>query len=217
VLPRLRAAALGSFLLAAALPAAIEAQTGTVQGRVLDAGTGRGLPSAQVSIPETGLGGLTNNDGRFLLLNVPVGQQTVSVLLIGYEAQNQQVTVQAGQVATVEFRMESSALELDEVIVTGTAGGSQRRAIGNVVTQVNADEILNQAPVGSVDQLLGQRTPGRTMLPGTGQVGTGTAPVIRGVASISQGNDPIVYIDGVRMDSDATRGTGQRGGANISR
>jgi len=217
VLPRLRAAALGSFLLAAALPAAIEAQTGTVQGRVLDAGTGRGLPSAQVSIPETGLGGLTNNDGRFLLLNVPVGQQTVSVLLIGYEAQDQQVTVQAGQVATVEFRMESSALELDEVIVTGTAGGSQRRAIGNVVTQVNADEILDRAPVGSVDQLLGQRTPGLTMLPGTGQVGTGTAPVIRGVASISQGNDPIVYIDGVRMDSDATRGTGQRGGANISR
>jgi len=48
-------------------------------------------------------------------------------------------------------------------------------------------------------------------------VGTGTAPRIRGVASITQGNDPIVYIDGVRMDSDPRRGPGQRGGSNMSR
>ena len=217
-LPRLRATVWMSFLFAAlAAPVAIEAQTGTIQGQVVDAATERPLQSAQVSIPGTGVGGLTNASGRFLLLNVPVGQQTVNVLLIGYEAQDQQVTVQAGQTAMVEFRMESSALELDEMIVTGTAGGSQRRAIGNVVTSVNADQVIAQSPINSVDQLIGQRTAGVTMLPGTGQVGTGTAPRIRGVASISQGNDPIIYIDGVRMDSDPRRGTGQRGGSNISR
>jgi TonB-dependent SusC/RagA subfamily outer membrane receptor len=198
-------------------PRGVSAQTGSVQGTVVDAATGRALQSAQVSVEATGVGGLTNASGRFLLLNVPVGQQSVSVVMIGYEQQQQTVTVQAGQTASVEFRMESSALELDEMIVTGTAGGSQRRAIGNVVTSVNADQIIAQSPITSVDQLIGQRTPGLTMLPGTGQVGTGTAPVIRGVASISQGNDPIIYIDGVRMDSDPRRGTGQRGGSNISR
>jgi TonB-linked SusC/RagA family outer membrane protein len=201
----------------AAVPSALAAQTGTVQGRVVDAATGRSLSSAQVSVPGTGVGGLTNADGRFLLLNVPVGEQTIDVLLIGYGAQQQSVLVRAGEVSTVEFRMASSALELDEVIVTGTAGGTQRRAIGNVVTAVNADQVIAQSPITSVDQLIGQRTPGLTMLPGTGQVGTGTAPAIRGVASISQGNDPIIYIDGVRMDSDPRRGPGQRGGSNVSR
>ncbi len=215
---RLREAVSGLVVAALlALPAMAEAQTGTVQGRVLDAATGGPLSSAQVSIPGTGLGGLTNADGRFLLLEVPVGQHAVEVLLIGYAEQQQQVTVQAGQVSTMEFRLESSALELDEVIVTGTAGGTQRRAIGNVVTAVNADQVIDEAPIESVTQLIGQRTPGLVMLPGTGQVGTGTAPVIRGIATISQGNDPIIYIDGVRMDSDPRRGPGQRGGANINR
>ena len=217
-LPRLRTAVWMSFLFAAlAAPVAIEAQTGTIQGQVVDAATSRVLQSAQVSVPGTGVGGLTNASGRFLLVNVPVGEQTVEVMLIGYGMQSQQVMVRAGETAMVEFRMESSALELDEMIVTGTAGGSQRRAIGNVVTSVNADQIIAQSPINSVDQLIGQRTPGLTMLPGTGQVGTGTAPRIRGVASISQGNDPIIYIDGVRMDSDPRRGSGQRGGSNVSR
>ncbi len=217
-LPKLGALAALSLLSAfMAAPSAVTAQTGTIQGTVVDAATGRVLRSAQVSVEDTGVGGLTNAAGRFLLLNVPVGQRTVEVLMIGYETQQQQVLVSAGQTATVEFRLESSALELDAVIVTGTAGGSQRRAIGNVVTAVNTDDVLSRSPIQSVDQLIGQRTPGLTMLPGTGQVGTGTAPVIRGVASISQGNDPIVYIDGVRMDSDPRRGTGQRGGSNINR
>lgn len=218
VVPRLRTTALGALAVATlAFAPALAAQTGTVQGRVADAATGRSLASVQVSIPGTGLGGLTNADGRYLLLNVPVGEQSVQVLLIGYAAQQQSVSVQPGQVTTANFDLASSALELDEVIVTGTAGGTQRRAIGNVVTAVNSEQVMARSPIMSVSQLIGQRTPGLTMLPGTGQVGTGTAPVIRGVSSISQGNDPIIYIDGVRMDSDPRRGPGQRGGSNVSR
>jgi TonB-linked SusC/RagA family outer membrane protein len=193
------------------------AQTGTVQGLVRDAATGRGLPSAQVSIAGQGLGGLTNADGRFLILNVPIGEQTVQVTLIGHATQEQSATVQAGSVTTVDFQLSTSALELDEVVVTGTAGGTQRRAIGNVVTNVVPDQVLSRSPIQSVDQLIGQRTPGLVMMPGTGQVGTGTAPRIRGVSSVTQGNDPIIYLDGVRMDSDPRRGPGQRGGSNISR
>jgi len=214
----LRAALLAALaVMALSVPSEARAQTGTVQGQVLDAASGRTLSSAQVSIPGTGRGGLTNADGRFLILNVPPGQQTVQAVLIGYGSQEQNVTVQSGQVSSLTFQLETSALELDEMVVTGTAGGTQRRAIGNVVTAISTDEVMSRSPIHSVDQLIGQRTPGLVMLPGTGQVGTGTAPRIRGVASITQGNDPIVYIDGVRMDSDPRRGPGQRGGSNINR
>ncbi len=113
-------------------------------------------------------------------------------------------------------RLAVAARALDAVVVTGTAGGTQTRAIGNVISTVNADSILAIAPVGNVNQLVGQRTAGVMMLPGTGQVGTGSAVRIRGNSSLSLSNEPIVYIDGVRMDSDATRGPGQRGGANVS-
>jgi TonB-dependent SusC/RagA subfamily outer membrane receptor len=106
---------------------------------------------------------------------------------------------------------------LDEVVVTGTAGGTQRRAVGNVVERLPAAEVMEITPTSDVSQLIGQRTPGVVMLGGGNQVGTGGRIRIRGAGSMGLPNDPIVYIDGVRMDSNPTSGPGQRGGSSISR
>ena len=57
--------------------------TGTVTGLVRDATTLAPLAGAQVAVEGTGVGGLVNNVGRFLLLNVPAGTQTVNVTMIG--------------------------------------------------------------------------------------------------------------------------------------
>ena len=99
-----------------------------------------------------------------MLCEAGIPPQHVGQRRAAYGEQQQEVTVQAGETAAVEFRMESSALELDEMIVTGTAGGSQRRAIGNVVTSVNADQIIAQSPINSVDQLIGPRAGGTEVL-----------------------------------------------------
>src|SRR5688572_13505170 len=192
-------------------------QQGTVAGRVVQGGTERPASGAQVSIPGTGLGQVVNNEGRYLLLNVPPGEVTVRVQLLGFGTEEKRATVAAGQTVTVDFELSQQTLSLDEIVVTGTAGGTQRRAIGNVVTSLNADAVIARAPIQNVEQLIGQRTPGVRLSTQTGQVGTGAAIRIRGVASLTQGNDPIVYIDGVRMYSNPRDGLGQRGGANQSR
>ena len=67
--------------------------TGTVTGLVRDAVSLAPLSGAQVSIEGTGIGGLVNNVGRFLLLNVPAGTYTVNVTMIGYSVGSQQITV----------------------------------------------------------------------------------------------------------------------------
>jgi TonB-linked SusC/RagA family outer membrane protein len=208
----------GALLLAVsfASPTLANAQ-GTITGRILQSGTLRPLSGAQVSIPGTGLGRVANSEGRFVIPGVPAGEVTLRVDLLGYAAQDKKVTVANGQIATVDFELETQALGLDAVVVTGTAGGSQRRAIGNVVTSVSAPAILAKAPIQNVEQLIGQRTPGVRLSTQTGQVGTGAAIRIRGLASLTQGNDPIVYIDGVRMYSNPRDGLSQRGGANQSR
>ena len=64
------------FALFAVAPAA-EAQTGTVTGRVIDSSTNQPLASAQVSIPQLSIGVLTQQNGRFILLNVPAGTHTL--------------------------------------------------------------------------------------------------------------------------------------------
>ena len=70
----------------------LAAQEGSrVQGQATNAVTGQPLAGAQVFIPGTGLGTLTNEEGRFLLLNVPAGERTVRLELIGYRAAEQVV------------------------------------------------------------------------------------------------------------------------------
>lgn len=130
-------AALSMMLVAA--PADAQTATGTVRGQVTDAVTQRPLVNAQISIPGTGRGALANSGGQFLILNVPAGAQTLRVELVGYAMQEVQVNVVAGEVAQVTVGMTQAALELDAIVVTGTPGQTQRRAIGNSVASFEAD------------------------------------------------------------------------------
>jgi TonB-dependent starch-binding outer membrane protein SusC len=190
---------------------------GTITGQIVDGSTQRPLSGAQVSIPGTGQGALANAQGGYQLQDVPEGEVTVQVQMIGYATQEQSVTVVSGETVTVDFSLSRQALSLDEIIVTGTAGGSQRRAIGNVVASVDTDAIMDRSPITNVEQLLIGRTTSVRAQTSPGQVGTGSPVIIRGLATLTQGNDPIVYIDGVRMYSNPRDGVTQRGGANQSR
>jgi TonB-linked SusC/RagA family outer membrane protein len=204
-------------LLAMPVAQAHAQNTGTITGRVTDGSGTAALQNAQVSVAAAGLGSLTNTAGRYIITNVPAGAVTLTVDLIGYERVSRTVTLAAGDTVVANFALGVSVLGLDAVIVTGTAGGTQRRAVGNVVSTVDAEALLKTTPITNMDQLMGQRTAGLMMMPGGGNVGTGSAVRIRGASSMSLSNDPIVYIDGVRMDSDPRRGPGQRGGSAVSR
>ncbi|MQA89263.1 MAG: hypothetical protein GEU90_03365 [Gemmatimonas sp.] len=138
----------------------LDAQTGTVTGVVTDAQTLQPLASAQVSITELGTGAVTQQNGRFVLINVPAGTHTVSVQRIGYGTEEAAVTVADGESVNQDFAITEEALALDEVIVTGTPGGSQRRAIGNTVATIDAAEITEQVAVSTMQDMLAGRTPG---------------------------------------------------------
>ena len=190
---------------------------GTVTGRVVDGATQGALAGAQISIPGTGQGVLASDDGRYLLLNVPAGEAAIRVEMIGYARQERTVSVTTGGTVVADFELLREAIGLEEIIVTGTAGGTQRRAIGNVVTSLDVDQIQARAPIRNVEQLLVGRTPGVRAQNTPGQVGTGAPVIIRGYSTLTQSSDPIVYIDGVRMYSNPRDGLSQRGGANQSR
>ena len=93
-----------------ALAGAVEAQTGTLIGRVLDAQSLQPLASAQVSIAELGTGVLTQQDGRFILTNLPAGTHTVTVQRIGYREVNEAITVAAGESVERDFAIAEEAL-----------------------------------------------------------------------------------------------------------
>ena len=194
----------------------------TISGLVADSTSKRPLVGAEVTVLLDATGALAGSarvgdNGRYTISTTAQGLVTVRVRLVGYAQQQRRLTLGAGQAFTANFNLVERLMQLDQVVVTGTAGVTQRRAIGNVVSTVDASKVLEVAPARSVEQLIGGRTPGLIVLPGSGQVGTGSQLRVRGTSSLSLSNEPIVYIDGIRMDASAARGPTQRGGGGASR
>lgn len=185
--------------------------TGTIEGTVIDAGNRRPLPNVQITIAGTGgtVGALTNAQGAFRVLNVVTGERTVRARLIGYTPVMRTVTVAAGSVATVEIPLSQSAIELTAVVTTGT-GGSQveARKLGSTVATI---EPPANAPITSFSDALQGREAGVMVLPSSGTTGEGARIRIRGNASLSQSNEPIVYVDGVRVNNGGGFGSGYVG------
>ncbi|MGH7506304.1 MAG: TonB-dependent receptor plug domain-containing protein, partial [Longimicrobiales bacterium] len=192
------------LLLATPALAGAQQQTGRVQGLVTNQSTQQPLAGAQVSIPGTGLGIITNEQGRYLLTNVPVGQQLVRVQTIGYSTAEQTVTVSEGEMATADFVLTETAVALDEVVVTGTAAVVRKREIGNSIATIAATEIAN-VPVVNASEVLAGRAPGVTFMANSGQPGAGATIKIRGINSVSQDAQPLIYVDGVRIANQPTR------------
>ncbi|MEQ1855356.1 MAG: SusC/RagA family TonB-linked outer membrane protein [Longimicrobiales bacterium] len=208
--------ALMALLVAA--PALHAQQTGIIAGRVTDAQTGQPIPAAQVFVADLNIGVLSQQNGSYLLQNIPVGPRTVTVQRIGYTQATQNVTVAGGQTAVLDFRIEEQALALDEIVVTGTAGGSTRRALGNSVEVASVAQLTDQAPLTNLQSVLAGRTPGMRFGRTDGQVGGGSPITIRGVTSTQLGSQPLIFVDGVRVNNDATVGprSGGQAGGNAS-
>ena len=178
----------------------LSAQTGTITGQVTSQSTAGPLQNVQVSIQELNVGSLTSGNGRYLLIAVPVGVHEVTVTSIGYGVQTVQVTVQAEQTAVADFELEIVALNLDEIVVTGTGAPTQRRRLGATIASVSSEELAT-APITNIADALIGRLPGARGLISGGQTGAGSQIVLRGTASISQRQDPIIYVDGIRIDN----------------
>ncbi len=196
----LRRLSLPALVVAAfALPnAALQAQaTGTIVGRVIDGENGQPIAAAQVTVTGTPLGRSTADDGRFTLTGIPTGSQTVVVRRIGYLQQTRVVIVRSGASVTLDVSLAKSSVSLAGVVVTAT-GEERKKEVGNAVTTVGSAD-FERGGVGNTQQILQGRSTGVTVLANGGGPGTGGTIRLRGVNSITQGNRPLIYIDGVRM------------------
>ncbi len=179
--------------------AAAGQQTGQVVGEVINGQDGQAMANVQVTIRGTALGGLTNTQGRFLIRDVPVGEQTVVAQLIGYSEQRATVNVTDGGTADAgTIEIFPSAVELEGLVVTGTAMAQQKREIGNSISTVTEAEIEAVGAMNFEDLLRG-RASGVSVTGTPGSAGAGSSILLRGTNSVNGRNLPLIYIDGVRM------------------
>jgi TonB-linked SusC/RagA family outer membrane protein len=204
----------GSLLLGclmAGIPPAAQAQQAAIGGQVVDGEAGTPLEAARVLLTGTGQIETTNRDGRFLFRQVAPGTYQVRVLRLGYKPATQNTTVAAGETAALSFSLAAAVVQLDELVTTAT--GEQRKLeIGNAVTTIDAAKIAEQAPITEFTNLISGRAPGVQVLKSSGTTGTGTRIRIRGSNSISLSNEPLYYLDGIRLESNPTSSTLDIGG-----
>jgi len=206
----LRIAAYGVAILialAAVGDGAIAQQTTTtITGQVTEARSNRPLAGVTIQVDGTRLGAVTTDDGRYRIASAPPGNQVLSVRRLGYASTRLPVSVAGGGATTANVQLIPQATSLDEVVVTGTAGGEVRRSIGNAVTTISAPEATQKSASQDLSSLIGARAPGVAIAPATGRLGAAPTIQIRGRNSIGLDNSPLLYIDGVRVNNASAAG-----------
>ncbi|MBL9206507.1 MAG: carboxypeptidase regulatory-like domain-containing protein [Opitutaceae bacterium] len=143
------------FFLLVPVPNAAAADTGQIEGRVLNAATGAYLNNARVSIPGSDTLVYTDDAGRFIVRDVPPGPVTVRVTFSGFDSYETRILVNAGGTSNLEINLESRALfgdrdgsiKLEAFNVSSTRETSasaiavnEQRVASNITSVVSADE-----------------------------------------------------------------------------
>lgn len=180
-------------------PATVAAQErGSITGTVVAEGTGQPLQGVQVVVSGLNLSQVTDERGRFLLVNVPQGAQTLRFSYIGYRQATREVTVGA-TTADVRVELATDPLLLDELVVVGY-GEQRRRNVAGAVASLRPEAVAREVPATSVNEILRGRVSGVQVVQNSGTPGSGITVRVRGSSSISGGNDPLYVIDGVPMN-----------------
>lgn len=177
-----------------------EVQGGIIRGTVTDAASGESLPGANVFLDGTQKGATTNVDGVYELSGIEAGTYTLIARFIGFQGFEQQVEIDPDDVLTIDIALGEELVGLDEVVVTGTVGESRRREVGNSISSVNMEEAADFS--SSTEGALQAQAPGVSVMQTSGSMGGGAQIRIRGNVSVSMSNQPLIYIDGIRLRSE---------------
>ena len=96
---------------------------------------GEHIPYANIYVKGTNKGISTDETGHYMLVNLPVGKHTLVAKFIGYKDQEKEIVAVSGKTITVNFKLESVLMSLDEIVVTGTKT-FQRKTQAPVIVNV---------------------------------------------------------------------------------
>ncbi|HTE25455.1 SusC/RagA family TonB-linked outer membrane protein [Flavitalea sp.] len=153
------------------------------------------LSGVSVLVSGTGIGTTTNASGDYSL-QVPDDAKTLDFSLVGYLGQKISINDQL----VINVTMQTTATSLGEVVVTGYTNYTRNKSASAAIT-VGSDKI-NDVPVATFDQALQGRVAGLTVSAVSGQPGTSSRVILRGIGSIGGNNNVLYVMDGVPIESD---------------
>ena len=176
-----------------AVATANAASAGKIVGLVTDASTGDPLPNANVQLVGEDMGTVADEEGRFVIINVPAGTYTLRATYIGYTAlQIQELRVATGLTSEVEVFMSSSDIQVEEMIIKAERPIIDKNATNAV--RIIGSEDLEALPTRSTTEVV-------ALQPGV--ILQGGALHVRG----SRSDEIAYYIEGTSTRNPITGGS----------
>ena len=191
-----------SALVLAPMVAVAQQPTGTITGRVIDRATQQPVIGATVRVVGTTRGAQTSDQGTYRITGVSAGAVNVQALRIGYASITRPLTLTAAGTSTLDFALDPAATTLDVVQVTATGQEQSRRESGVSTASISVPEEVPQAAVSNLQTVLSSRAAGVMVQEAGGTTGSGARIRIRGSNSVSLSNDPLIIVDGIRVNND---------------
>jgi len=127
--------------------------TGKLTGMIIDETTGQPLIGCSVMIQDTYLGAATDNNGRFVILNIPPGKYSVAAQMIGYQRKiMKEVSVSVDRTTTINFEIGTETLQGEEVTVIATRDAVKKDVTSTTAT-VDAEKIAT-LPVTDLSEIV---------------------------------------------------------------
>ncbi len=178
------------------------AVTGKIQGKVTDKQTGEALPFVNVVIEGTTMGAATSPEGEYFIINVPVGTYTLTTSMMGYKITRvENVKVSADMTTRLDFRLEPTVIEGEEVVVTAERPIVQRDVTSSMKRYETED--IERMPVSDFQDIVAAQA---GAVETDGEYSGGLH--IRG----GRTGEVAYYVDGISVNDPATR----QAGINIS-
>jgi TonB-linked SusC/RagA family outer membrane protein len=191
------------------VPSNAPQQPATVTGRINTPKDPDGLVGVTVVVKGTSQGVITDLSGRFQL-EVPDPYALLSISFVGYETQ----LVALNGRADIRVQLVEDILAIEEVVVTALNIERDKNSLGYSITQVGSDELNSVKENNPINSLAGKVAGLQISSTPTGVDGS-TRVILRGVASLSSGNRPLIVVDGIPVDGGTYGNAGIGGGKDM--
>ena len=89
-----------------------------IEGYISNSDSEEPLIGANIMLDEILLGSASDENGKYLITNIPIGKYTLRAMFIGYENLEKDIWIKGEQIYTIDITLKPSALELQETKVT---------------------------------------------------------------------------------------------------
>lgn len=175
------------------------AQNRMISGKIYDTKDSSGIAAATVSAKGTRVAVQASADGSFSI-SVPPNTSTLVISSVGFASQE----VNVNGKSSVDVWMVVTNSTMNEVVVTGY-GSVRRRDLTSAITTITSKD-FTKGPITTPEGLINGRVAGVQITSGSGAPGSGSRILIRGGASLSASNAPLIVIDNVPLDNNGISG-----------